>query len=143
MKASLSHIGLFVAHFIEMCMAMCVGGIALNVVFFGVLGLFGVTYSQDQLPTFVLIAVGVNLAIAMAAWMRFRKHEWRLTLEMASTSIILALAVIGGAAIGLIDASDRLAAFTSLACPVMLIPMSLRWGLYAHPHASHRRAAAA
>ena len=137
MKTSLSHLGSFILHFMGMCLAMCVGGIALNVAFFGALSLFGATYSEDQLPTFALIAIGVNLAMAMVIWMRLRKHEWRSTLEMASTSIILALAVVGAAGIGLIDASDRLATLTSLACPVMLIPMALRWGLYAHPHAPH------
>ena len=62
-----------------------------------------ITYSEEQLPTFALLAIGANLAFAMAAWMRFRKHEWRPTVEMASTSIILAVAVIASAAIGLID----------------------------------------
>jgi len=139
MKTSLSRLGHFVLHYLEMCVAMCVGGIALNVVFFGALALLGVTYSEEQLPTFALLAIGANLAIAMAAWMRFRKHEWRPTLEMASTSIILAVAVIAAAAIGLIDEGDRLNALTSLACPVMLVPMALRWDLYASPHGTHAR----
>jgi predicted amidohydrolase len=124
-------------------MAMCVGGIALNVVFFGALAVLGVTYSEDQLPSFALLAIGANLAIAMAAWMRFRKHELRPTLEMASTSIMLAVGVIAAAAIGLIDEGDRLTAVTTLACPVMLVPMVLRWDLYASSHGMHGRSAAA
>ena len=56
---------------------------------------------------------------------------------MASTSIILAIAVIAAAAIALIDQSDRLNTLTSLACPAMLIPMSLRWDLYASSHRTH------
>jgi hypothetical protein len=65
-----------------MCLAMCIGGIPLNAAFFGLLALFGVTYSEDQLPTWAFIAIGVILATVMAAWMRFRGHEWRPTLEM-------------------------------------------------------------
>jgi hypothetical protein len=139
MKTPLFRLGHFVLHYLEMCMAMCAGGIALNVAFFGALALLGATYSEDQLPTFALLAVGANLAIAMAAWMRFRKHEWRPTMEMASTSIILVVGVIAAAAIGLIDEGDRLAAITTLACPVMLVPMALRWDLYASSHGMHGR----
>lgn len=143
MKSSLSHLGHFVLHYLEMCMAMCVGGIALNAVFFGALAVLGDTYSKDQLPTFALLAVGVNLAIAMAAWMRFRKHAWRPTLEMASTSILLVVGVIVAAAAGLIDEGGRLAAITSLACPVMLVPMALRRDLYTSPHATHSKSTTA
>ena len=73
MKTSLSRLGHFVLHYLEMCVAMCVGGIALNVVLFGALVLLGVTYPDNQLPTCALLAIGANLAIAMAAWMRFPK----------------------------------------------------------------------
>jgi hypothetical protein len=132
-------VGYFALHFLEMCLAMCIGGIPLNAAFFGVLALFGVTYSEDQLPTWAFIAIGVILATVMATWMRFRGHEWRPTLEMASTSIILAFGVIGAAGIGLIGESDRLESFTSLACPVMLVPMALRWDLYSSPHRMLRR----
>ena len=74
---------------------------------------------------------------------RFRKHEWRPTLEMASTSIVLAVGVVVAAAVGLIDEADRLNALTSLACPVMLVPMALRWDLYASTHAMHGRSTTA
>jgi hypothetical protein len=132
--SSAQRIGYFVLHFIGMCLAMCIGGVALNAVFFGALALVGITYSREDLPAFALLIIGFNLAITMSVWMRFRGHEWRPTLEMASTSVILALGVIAAGQAGVIDESDRLESLTSLACPVMLIPMFLRWNLYASPH---------
>jgi hypothetical protein len=132
--------GYFIWHFLEMCLTMCIGGIALNVLFFLGAAKIGYPNLLERFPEFSLLAIGVNLAIPMTAWMRFRGHEWRPTLEMASTSIILPILLIGAAWLGIIPESSRLEWLTGLACAVMVIPMLLRLDVYTgHHHAGHAR----
>jgi hypothetical protein len=129
--------GYFLWHFVEMCLAMCIGGIALNVLFFWFAERLGYANLFERFPEFSLLMVGINLAIPMTAW--FRGHEWRPTLEMASTSIILPLLLIGAAWLSIIPSDSQLELLKRLACPVMLIPMLLRIDLYI----GHRHHAAA
>jgi hypothetical protein len=130
--------GYFLRHFLEMCLTMCIGGITLNVLFFWGAAWTGYPDLFEWFPDVSLLAIGINLAVPMIAWMRFRGHEWRSTLEMASTSIILPILLIGAAWLGIIPESNRLEWLTRLACPVMLIPMLFRLDLYTGHHASHQ-----
>jgi hypothetical protein len=130
--------GYFIWHFIEMCLTMCIGGITLNVLFFLGAAKIGYPNLLERFPEFSLLAIGINLAIPMTAWMRFRGHDWRSTLEMASTSIILPILLIAAAWLGIIPESSRLEWLTALACPAMIIPMLFRLNHYTgHHHASH------
>ena len=131
-------VGIFLWHFLEMCIAMCVGGIILNILFFWGAAQLGYPNLFERFPEFSLLMVGINLAIPMAAWMRFRGHDWRPTLEMASTSIILPILLIGTAWLDIIPEGSQLGLLKKLACPVMLIPMLFRLDLYAGHHASHQ-----
>jgi hypothetical protein len=128
----------FIQHFFEMCLAMCIGGIALNVLFF--LGATQIGYRNlfEQFPEFSLLAIGINLAVPMTVWMRFRGHEWRPTLEMASTSIILPILLMGAAWFSIIPEGSRLEWLTIFSCPVMLIPMLFRLDLYTGHHSNHQ-----
>lgn len=130
--------GYFLWHFVEMCLAMCIGGIALNVFFFWLAARLGYPNLFGRFPEFSLLMVGINLAIPMTAWMRFRGHDWRCTLEMASTSIILPILLIGAAWLNIIPDGSQLGLLKKLACPIMLIPMLLRLDLYAGHHAGHQ-----
>lgn len=131
--------GYFLWHFLEMCLVMCMGGIMINVLFFGLAARLGFPNLFEKFPQFSLLLVGVNLSIPMIAWMRFRGHEWRPTLEMASTSIILPVVLIGATWLSLIPESSQLPLLKQLACPVMLIPMLFRLDLYAANHAQHHQ----
>jgi hypothetical protein len=122
-----------------MCLAMCIGGITLNVLFFWGAGQIGFPDLIGRFPEFSLLAIGINLALPMAGWMRFRGHEWRPTLEMASTSIILAILLIGAAWLGFLSKSSMLEWLRSLACPVMLAPMLFRLDLYTGHHTGHEQ----
>ena len=135
-----SRAGYFLWHFLEMCLVMCMGGITINVLIFGLAARLGFTNLFEKFPQFSLLLVGVNLSIPMIAWMRFRGHEWRPTLEMASTSIILPVLLIGATWLGLIPESSQLPLLKKLVCPVMLIPMLFRLDLYAANHAQHHHA---
>jgi hypothetical protein len=130
--------GYFFRHFLEMCLAMCIGGIALNILFFYTAAQIGYPNLLSNFPEFSILAIGINLAIPMIVWMRFRGHNWRLTLEMASTSIILAALLIGMSGLGIIPKNSMLEWIRSLACPTMLIPMLLRLDTYTGHHAGHK-----
>ena len=133
--------GYFLWHFVEMCLTMCIGGIALNVLFFWGAAQIGYPDLFERFPEFSLLLIGINLALPMIAWMRFRGHDWRPTLEMASTSIILVILLIGAAWLGIISRSSQLELLKRFACAVMLIPMLFRLDLYTGHHAGHQHGA--
>ena len=133
--------GYFLWHFLEMCLTMCLGGIALNVLFFWGAAQAGYPNLFEKFPEFSLLATGINLALPMTAWMRFRGHDWRSTSEMASTSILLPILLIGAAWLDIIPENSRFEWLTKLACPVMLIPMLFRLNLYTLQHDRHQHQA--
>ena len=145
-QSIVSRVGHFVLHYVEMCLVMCIGGITLNVLFFVGAAQLGYTNLPERYPELSILIIGILLALPMAAWMRFRGHDWRTNLEMSSTSIILAVLLIGAAWLGVIPKSDMLEWIKILACPVMLIPMLLRLDHYTgrmdhsihSMHAAHR-----
>jgi hypothetical protein len=134
----LRKVGHFVLHYLEMCMACCVGGVTLGVAFFGGATLIGYPDLIVQAPVFSTLALAIILTVPMVAWMRFRHHEWRPTLEMGSATMGLGIVVITLGTLGFIPPSGMFEWVTSLACPVMLVPMLYRVRLYAggmHHHA--------
>lgn len=122
--------GHFILHFLEMCAAMCIGGVPLIYLFFWGAGKIGYPDLVQRFPELSYLVIALILSLVMTAWMRFRGMAWRPTLEMASTTIILwiVLAVLGW--LGILTKSSELEWLKSLACPVMLIPMFLRLDHY-------------
>ena len=55
---------------VEMCLAMCIGGIPLNVLFFVGAAQLGYPDLIDRFPEFSILVVGILLGLPMAAWMR-------------------------------------------------------------------------
>lgn len=129
--------GYFILHFIEMCLAMCIGGIPLIILFFVGAAKVGYPDLLDRFPEVPVLVVGFILSLAMTVWMRFRGHEWRPTLEMASTTIVLGLVLVILGWLGTMPKSSMFEWMTGLACPVMLIPMLFRLDHYTGHHASH------
>jgi len=133
----------FVRHFVEMCLAMCIGGIPLIVLFFWGAAKIGYPDLIGQAPELSIMVIAVILSLVMTAWMRFRGMEWRPTLEMSSTSIVLGILLVGLGWLGILSNSDQIEWLKTLACPVMLIPMFLRLDLYTgraghSMHAAHQ-----
>ena len=126
----LRKVGHFLWHYVQMCMACCVGGVTLGIAFFGGAALIGYPDLIVQAPFFSTLVLAIILTVPMVAWMRFRHHEWRPSLEMGSATMGLGIALIALGAIGLVPASGMFEWVASLACPVMLIPMVLRLNLY-------------
>ena len=123
-------VGRFAAHLAEMCMVMCAGAIVLSALFFGTAALLGYSNLPDQAPELSALVVAVNLSLPMAAWMRFRGMAWRPTLEMSGATMIVGLALIAGYWLDLVAKSSLIEVQTSLACPIMLAVMLLRFRLY-------------
>jgi deazaflavin-dependent oxidoreductase (nitroreductase family) len=128
-----------------MCVVMCVGAIVLSVLFFGAAGLLGYTDLPQRLPELSVLVIAVNLSLPMAAWMRFRGMEWRPTLEMSGSTMVVGLLLIAAYWLDMIAKSSLIEVQTSLACPVMLPVMLFRFRLYSghtghHAHAMHRGA---
>jgi hypothetical protein len=69
----------FTRHFLEMCIAMCVGGGALNALVF-VVGPAQLGYPdlRTMSPELALLLIACLYTLPMAAWMRFRGMAWRL-----------------------------------------------------------------
>ncbi len=126
----LAQIGHFIWHFVQMCLACCIGGVTLSVLFFGGAALIGYPNLIHQFPELSTLVIAFFLALPMAAWMRFRGMEWRPTLEMAATPIVVGVLLIGLAWLGIVPNSSLIEWLTRLACPVMLIPMLFRLDLY-------------
>jgi hypothetical protein len=126
----LAQIGHFLWHFVQMCLACCIGGITLSVLFFGGAALIGYPDLIHQFPELSTLVIAFFLALPMAGWMRFRGMQWRPTLEMAASPIVLGVLLIGLAWLGMVPKSSLIEWLTRLACPAMLIPMLLRLDLY-------------
>jgi hypothetical protein len=137
----LAQIGHFVWHFVQMCLACCIGGITLSVLFFGGAALIGYPNLVQRFPELSTLVIAFNVSLPMAAWMRFRGMEWRPTLEMAGTTMVLGVLLIGLAWLGFVPRSSLIEWLTGLACPVMLIPMLLRLDLYTGRKGHHAQAA--
>ena len=139
----------FTRHFLEMCIAMCVGGGALNALVF-VVGPAQLGYPdlRTTAPELALLLIACLYTLPMAGWMRFRGMAWRPTLEMAGVTIALAVVLIALAALDVLSSDDlrRWALmFCGPACVLMLPVMLLRLGMYTGRTGehTHRRAAAA
>jgi hypothetical protein len=79
---------------------------------------------------FSTLVLTINFTLPMVAWMSFRQHAWRPTLEMAGASVGLGISLIALGLLGLIPMSDIFEWEASLCCPAMLVPMLFRYKLY-------------
>lgn len=86
--------GRFVLQFIEMCAAMCIGGLALDFAFFQGGALLGYPNVFQENREVSILILGIDWAIAMGIWMAARGHAWRHNIEMSSTSVVTALLLI-------------------------------------------------
>jgi hypothetical protein len=133
--------GRFLVHFVEMCMAMCVGAIVLSLIFFEGAALLGYTSLPQRFPELSTLVVAFNLSVPMAIWMRIRGHDWRPTLEMSGATMAVGLLLIAAYWAGIIPKGDLLEWQTGLACPVMLAVMLVRLDMYGGRAGHHAHAA--
>lgn len=134
----LASIGRFAAHVLEMCMAMCLGAVTLNVMIWGGAALLGYTDLTQQFPELSALIIALTLSMPMAAWMRFRGHDWHHTIEMSGATALVGVLLIGGFWLGVISQHGLIEWQIRLACPVMVAVMLLRAGFYCQTHTAHR-----
>jgi len=126
---------MFARHFLEMCLAMCIGGTALFVlVFVAGPAVLGYADPRSRFPEASVAVVATLLTAPMALWMRVRGMAWRPILEMSAASMAVAVAVIVMAWGGVLSRAVLLElAGPSLCGPIcvaMLVPMLARVDLY-------------
>lgn len=129
-KHFLRCLGHFVWHFLEMCLAMCVGFGVGDALYFWAAGQVGYSTPFTQLPELSVLVVAFNMTAPMVAWMRFRGMGWRPIWEMSAAMVVWALLLLVAGALGLLERSSLAALEHSLMMPVMLVPMLLRLDLY-------------
>lgn len=131
----------FTRHFLEMCIAMCLGGGALNALVF-VVGPAQLGYPdlRTTAPGLALLVIACLYTAPMAAWMRFRGMAWRPILEMSGATVALAVALIALAGLDVLSSDDlhRWAlVFCGPACVVMLLAMLPRLDMYTGRSGEH------
>jgi hypothetical protein len=130
----------FARHYLEMVVAMMLGMVILGLPAVGVLELFGSSLGEleSAAPAVYLVGMAVTMTVPMVAWMRYRGHGWRPSLEMAGAMFVPAVATVGLLAVGLVTGFDTLLAIEHVAMfPLMLLVMALRWQEFALPHPPH------
>lgn len=124
----------FTRHFLEMCIAMCIGGSILLVALAAVVTQLGQPALRDSAPGLAVLVTAAVYTLPMAAWMLFRGMAVRPTLEMAAATMAFGVALVGLAWLGIIPSSDlggwAGARFCGPACVVMLPVMLLRRDMY-------------
>lgn len=112
----------FLRHFGEMVLAMLLGMAVFDVVTGAIHIPMGLEVSA--------LAMAVAMTVPMVAWMRLRKHAWRLNAEMAGAMIIPTLVLIGGSRLGLLPPTSLMLGTHLLMVPAMLAVMLARWRDY-------------
>ena len=128
----------FMRHYAEMVIAMVAGMIVLGIPAVAALPAFDTTAAQLQAdaPAFVLFAMATTMTIPMVAWMRFRGHGWRPSIEMGASMFVPTAAAVGLLTVGAVTDIDTLLSVQHLAMlPSMLVAMLLRRDEYTHNHA--------
>ena len=129
----------FLLHFLEMCVVMCAAGLAtLSALLRWVGPLIGYPGFKKQFPELSTVLLALWLIVIMIIWMRIRRHEWRPTLEMASTSIVALPLVLGAAWFGAIPRTSSFGLECGVACALMIVPMVFRLDHYTGAHGSHQ-----
>lgn len=136
MHGSIKQVGRFLVHFAEMCGVMCAGAIVLNVAFFGGAALLGVDDFSQRFPELTTLVIAISLSLPMAFWMRWRGMQWRPTLEMSGSTMVVGLLLIVAFWLDVLAKDGLLEWQVRLACPVMLAVMLVRFRLYAG-HSGH------
>ena len=130
----------FIRHYIEMLVAMFLGMAVLMLPADAALGALhtssGDVYEDE--PTLMLIAMTVAMTVPMVAWMRYRGHSWRPSMEMAASMVIPTVGLIALLWTGLMtDSATLMAVLHAVMLPSMLVAMLLRRDEYTGHHRTH------
>lgn len=126
----------FGLHFLEMCVVMCLGGVLLDIVVFtAVSWIAGVDFVARSTEVSILI-VGVDAAIAMAAYMFVRGHPLRHNVEMSASAVVGAIVFVVALRLGWLPAASFatvpgiLLSICGPICLLMFVVMAARFEHY-------------
>jgi membrane protein YdbS with pleckstrin-like domain len=83
----------FGRHLIEMGLAMMVGMIVSAAIFLSAVGMTAEEAMREHAVLFVVLQA-LGMTVAMVAWMRHRRHNWRSSSEMAMAMVVPAVPLI-------------------------------------------------
>ncbi len=113
----------FAAHYVEMVVAMVVGMVALA-------PLWPAEFVAR--PDVHAMTMAVDMTIAMALWMRIRRHSWPRTAEMSATMFLPFAVLLVPYWLGAISAMTVMVAAHVIMLPLMLAVMLWRRTDYWH-----------
>jgi hypothetical protein len=136
----------FIRHYIEMLVAMVLGMVVFMLPADAAMVALGTSSGDvyEDAPTLMLIVMTFAMTVPMVAWMRYRGHNWRPSMEMAASMVVPMLALLALLWTGLMtDSATLMAVLHAVMLPSMLIAMLLRRDEYTghHSHALHESAA--
>ena len=123
----------FIAHYLEMIVAMIVG----MVIGGGLVSLFcSLTGHEDLLEHAGVSApiMATNMVVGMTAWMRLRGHDWQAIGEMAAAMYVPLAIFIVPFWVGLVSGGTLLSGMHPLMLPAMWLVMARRPAAYVHVH---------
>ena len=126
----------FVRHYLEMVAAMIVGMMVLEPVRDVVVDALGWSAAFDGSEVRAL-AMATEMTIAMVAWMRYRRHAWPTTAEMALAMYVPFVLLFVPLWLGVIAGDAVLAGGHVLMLPAMALVMLRRLDEYARSHSNH------
>ena len=83
----------FGRHLLEMGLAMMVGMMASAAIFLTAVGMTAEEGMREHAVLFVVLQA-FGMTVAMVAWMRHRRHDWRSSSEMALAMVVPAVPLI-------------------------------------------------
>ena len=83
----------FIRHVLEMGLAMMVGMIVSAAIFLTAVGMTAEEGMREHAVLFVVLQA-LGMTVAMVAWMRHRRHNWRSSSEMAMAMVAPAVPLI-------------------------------------------------
>ncbi|XVQ10206.1 hypothetical protein ACQP1W_48145 [Spirillospora sp. CA-255316] len=119
-------------HYLEMVAAMFAGMLVLGGALRLGLGLADVDFSAARHPELVSLEMAFDMAAGMVVWMRYRRHRWAPTLEMAGAMFVPALALFPLLWSDAITADSLLMIEHVAMLPLMYALMLLRRQEYVH-----------
>jgi len=120
----------FLLHYLEMVIAMLVGMIVLGAVVRGVVAVAGLDYSSARFPELASLEMAVTMSAGMAAWMRYRGHDWASTLEMCGAMFAPIVVLFPLLWFVVISGQSMIALMHAAMMPLMLVVMLWRRSQY-------------
>lgn len=81
---------MFLWHLAQMMIAMMLGMVVGYGTFLAIIGTNG-DQARHLYPTTSLVVMALSMTMPMVAWMRFRRHTWRDSIEMGSAMLLPAV----------------------------------------------------